>query len=71
MRVIDFERMAPSREVDAYFMVDMAQTAGLWPQVCIPASVPHADVVTSTSHKTLRGPRGGRHPVNDEDMLRP
>lgn len=59
-RVIDFERMAAiAREVDAYFMVDMAHIAGLVAAGAHPSPVPHADVVTSTSHKTLRGPRGG------------
>ncbi len=57
---IDFERFARiSREVGAYFMVDMAHYAGLVAAGLYPNPVPHADFVTSTTHKTLRGPRGG------------
>ncbi|MCB1966412.1 MAG: serine hydroxymethyltransferase, partial [Candidatus Accumulibacter sp.] len=57
---IDFERFARvAREVGAIFMVDMAHYAGLIAAGCYPNPVPHADVVTSTTHKTLRGPRGG------------
>ena len=70
-RVIDFERMAAiAREVDAYFMVDMAHIAGLVAAGAHPSPVPHADVVTSTSHKTLRGPRGGFILSNDEDVAK-
>ena len=70
-RVIDFERMAAiAREVDAYFMVDMAHIAGLVATGAHPSPVPHADVVTSTSHKTLRGPRGGFILSNDEDIAK-
>ena len=70
-RVIDFERMAAiAREVDAYFMVDMAHIAGLVAAGAHPSPVPHADVVTSTSHKTLRGPRGGFILSNDEDIAK-
>jgi glycine hydroxymethyltransferase len=59
-RFIDFERFARiSRSVDAYLMVDMAHIAGLVAAGVHPSPVPHADVVTSTTHKTLRGPRGG------------
>ena len=59
-RVIEFETMAAiAREVDAYFMVDMAHIAGLVAAGVHPSPVPHADIVTSTTHKTLRGPRGG------------
>ncbi|TLM80291.1 MAG: serine hydroxymethyltransferase [Actinobacteria bacterium] len=59
-RVIDFERFgAIAREVDAILMVDMAHIAGLVAAGAHPSPVPHADVVTSTAHKTLRGPRGG------------
>lgn len=57
---IDFERFAKvARDVGAIFMVDMAHYAGLVAAGCYPNPVPHADVVTSTTHKTLRGPRGG------------
>jgi glycine hydroxymethyltransferase len=59
-RVIDFERFAAiAAEVDAKLMVDMAHIAGLVATGAHPSPVPHADVVTSTTHKTLRGPRSG------------
>ena len=59
-RSIDFERMAAiAKEVDAIFMVDMAHIAGLVATGLHPSPFPHADIVTSTTHKTLRGPRGG------------
>jgi glycine hydroxymethyltransferase len=59
-RVIDFERMAEiAREVGAYLFVDMAHIAGLVAAGVHPNPVPHADFVTSTTHKSLRGPRGG------------
>jgi glycine hydroxymethyltransferase len=57
---IDFRRIAQiARDVDAVFMVDMAHYAGLIAAGVYPSPVPHADVITSTTHKTLRGPRGG------------
>ncbi|MDR2113312.1 MAG: serine hydroxymethyltransferase [Candidatus Accumulibacter sp.] len=57
---IDFERFARiAREIGAIFWVDMAHYAGLIAAGCYPNPVPFADVVTSTTHKTLRGPRGG------------
>jgi glycine hydroxymethyltransferase len=59
-RIIDFAAFAEiSREVGAIFMVDMAHIAGLIATGFHPSPVPHADVVTSTTHKTLRGPRAG------------
>src|SRR3569833_3616061 len=57
---IDFARFAKvAKDVGAYFMVDMAHYAGLIAAGVYPNPVPHADVVTSTTHKSLRGPRGG------------
>jgi glycine hydroxymethyltransferase len=57
---IDFERFARvARDIGAHFMVDMAHYAGLIAAGAYPNPVPHADVVTSTTHKSLRGPRGG------------
>lgn len=59
-RVIDFERFAKvAKEVGAIFMVDMAHIAGLVAAGVHPSPVPYADIVTTTTHKTLRGPRGG------------
>jgi glycine hydroxymethyltransferase len=59
-RVIDFSIFADiAREIGAIFMVDMAHFAGLVAAGVHPSPVPHADVVTTTTHKTLRGPRGG------------
>jgi glycine hydroxymethyltransferase len=59
-RIIDFERMGKlAREIGAYLFVDMAHIAGLVAAGLHPSPVPHADFVTSTTHKSLRGPRGG------------
>jgi Glycine/serine hydroxymethyltransferase len=59
-RIIDFEPFAEvAREIGAMFMVDMAHFAGLVATGFHPSPIPHADAVTSTTHKTLRGPRGG------------
>ncbi|MGI6045970.1 MAG: serine hydroxymethyltransferase [Eggerthellaceae bacterium] len=70
-RIIDFERMGNiAHEVGAYFMVDMAHIAGLVATGAHPSPFPYADVVTSTSHKTLRGPRGGFILSNDEEIAK-
>jgi glycine hydroxymethyltransferase len=59
-RIIDFERLARiAREVEAVLFVDMAHIAGLVAVGLHPSPVPHSDIVSTTTHKTLRGPRGG------------
>ena len=59
-RIIDFERIGKiAKSIGAYFMVDMAHIAGLVAAGLHPSPVPYADIVTTTTHKTLRGPRGG------------
>lgn len=70
-RTIDFEKFAEiAKEVGAYFMVDMAHIAGLVAAGLHPSPMDCADVVTTTTHKTLRGPRGGLILCNDEDMIK-
>src|SRR5579872_2137315 len=70
-RIIDFARFrAIADKVGAYFMVDMAHFAGLVAGGAHPSPVPHAHVVTTTTHKTLRGPRGGMILGNDEEIGR-
>ena len=68
---IDFERFAKvAKAVGAYFMVDMAHYAGLIAAGVYPNPVPHADVVTSTTHKSLRGPRGGIILMRSEEIAK-
>ncbi|MFN3867753.1 MAG: serine hydroxymethyltransferase [Hyphomicrobiaceae bacterium] len=70
-RKIDFAAFrAIADEVGAYFLVDMAHFAGLVAAGLYPSPFPHAHVVTSTTHKTLRGPRGGIILTNDEEMAK-
>jgi glycine hydroxymethyltransferase len=70
-RIIDFARFrAIADEVGAYFMVDMAHFAGLVAAGVHPSPFPHAHIVTTTTHKTLRGPRGGMVLTNDEDLAK-
>ncbi len=68
---IDFERFGKiAKEIGAYFMVDMAHYAGLIAAGVYPNPLPHADVVTSTTHKSLRGPRGGIILTNKEEIAK-
>ena len=68
-RVIDFARIRRvADEVGAYFMVDMAHFAGLVAAGLFPSPLPHAHVTTTTTHKTLRGPRGGMVLANDAEL---
>ena len=70
-RQIDFARFRRiADEVGAYLMVDMAHFAGLVAAGLFPSPVPHAHIVTSTTHKTLRGPRGGVVLTNDPDIAK-
>ncbi len=70
-RVIDFEKLSTiAKSVGAYLMVDMAHIAGLVAGGQHPSPVPYADVVTTTTHKTLRGPRGGLILCNDEEIAK-
>ncbi len=70
-RTIDFARFRQiADQVGAKFMVDMAHIAGLVAAGLHPSPVPYADVVTSTTHKTLRGPRGGIVLTNDEEIAK-
>lgn len=70
-RVIDFAKFSEiAKEVGAYLMVDMAHIAGLVAAGKHPSPVPYADVTTTTTHKTLRGPRGGLILSNDEEIAK-
>lgn len=70
-RIIDFKRFRKiADKVGAYLMVDMAHIAGLVATGLHPSPIPYADVVTSTTHKTLRGPRGGIILTNDEEIAK-
>lgn len=70
-RTIDFEKFSEiAKEVGAYLMVDMAHIAGLVAAGVHPSPVPYADITTTTTHKTLRGPRGGVIMCNDEEIAK-
>ncbi len=70
-RTIDFAKFSEiAKEVGAYLMVDMAHIAGLVATGEHPSPIPYADVVTTTTHKTLRGPRGGMILTNDEALAK-
>ena len=70
-RIIDFKKFREiADEVGAYLMVDMAHIAGLIAVGLHPSPIPYADVVTSTTHKTLRGPRGGIVLTNNEEIAK-
>ncbi len=70
-RIIDFERMSEiAKKVGAYLMVDMAHIAGLVAAGVHPSPVGYADIITTTTHKTLRGPRGGMIMTDDEELAK-
>ena len=70
-RIIDFKKFGEiAKEVGAYLMVDMAHIAGLVCGGVHPSPVPYADIVTTTTHKTLRGPRGGLILTNNEEIIK-
>ena len=70
-RIIDFKKFSEiAKEVGAYLMVDMAHIAGLVAAGLHPSPIPYADVTTTTTHKTLRGPRGGLILINDEEIAK-
>lgn len=70
-RIIDFPKLAEiAKSVGAYLMVDMAHIAGLVAAGVHPSPVPYADITTTTTHKTLRGPRGGLILCNDEELAK-